>query len=212
MRHARIIFGIVPILLLAAFAFSACGGGDDNGGGNKSTATTNAQGNSTSAGGTATRTAAANGTSAATATAASNNGGGDLGDPCSLLTKDEVAAALGGDIIEPSPLVVGSQPVGANVTATISNCSYTSTEGIDSVSIDIWAAPDNPSGIKNLTQFVCSTKESVSGVGDLACWYSSDHNELQFAAGGYFLDFHGTGDKANGALTDLAKKAIGRLP
>lgn len=104
--------------------------------------------------------------------------------------------------------------VSADVTATVSACSYSAVVSAKSISVNVWSAPGNDSGIKQLTQFVCSSKESISGLGDVACWYDSDHTELQLSKGDAFLDLEYitlTGDGTD-LLQALAKKAIGRLP
>ena len=59
----------------------------------------------------------------------------------------------------------------------------------------------------------CIKKERAPGLGDLACWYDKDHDELQVLKGASVLDIkiNRKGD-ATEALTTLAHKAVARLP
>lgn len=206
-RTLAILFAVVAV---GALALAACGGDDDSGGG---TATSTAGGQvtqTTAAGNTSGATTAA-ATVAATATQQASSGGAN---PCDLLTKSDVETALGESVNDAEYTLAGDTPVSADVTATVSVCSYSAIAGISSISLDIWSAPGNDSGIKQLTQFVCSSKESVSGLGDVACWYDSDHTELQLSKGASFLDLQFTTLTGDGTelLQALAKKVIGRLP
>ena len=58
----------------------------------------------------------------------------------------------------------------------------------------------------------CLKKEQVPGLGDLACWYSKDHKELQLVKGSMVLTFKiNRSGNATEALTTVAKNALGRL-
>jgi hypothetical protein len=202
----------MAIAALAAIAFAACGGGDSTS--STATATGASVASITAApSGAGTKTAAPAGATTAAATATQANGGGDASDPCSFLTQAEVEAALGETVDAPKATAGGTLPVSGSVTANVSNCDYSSPTTVHSVSVDVWSAPGSSDAIKQLTQLVCSTKEAVSGLGDVACWYSSDHTELQFSKGATFLDLHGStsGDPGQ-LLTTLAQKAVDRLP
>lgn len=213
MRHARILAAVILLLLFAVLAFTACGG-DDDGGSSSDNATatpTREQETSTPEGGSATEPATATATETAEAITLA------LADPCSLITKEEAAAALGQDISDPLPVQGLAQQVSGDIKAQVSVCSYIATSGVDSVSIDIWAAPGHADAIGQLVGFICSTKEAVGAIGDQACWYNSDHSEMQLQSGSYYLDLRalvggvgGTG--AEDVLLTLAPKAIDRLP
>jgi len=109
---------------------------------------------------------------------------------------------------------VGSQQLVPGVDFNVSNCSYDSATTSHSVNVNLWLADSSSaSALKQTIQFVCQGKEGVSGLGDVACWYSSEHGELQVAKGGAFLSFEATtGGDATETLKALAKKALGRLP
>jgi hypothetical protein len=60
---------------------------------------------------------------------------------------------------------------------------------------------------------ICAQKERLTGLGDLACWYDSSHNELQVVKGATFLDIHlllGAGNTTE-PITALARKLVDRL-
>ena len=209
-RSLAILFAVAAV---GTFALAACGG--DDSGGSTATKAPGGQGTqSAAASGAATKTAAPGGatTEAATATQQSN-GGGDVSDPCSLLTQSEVEAALGENVDTPKSITAPSVPVSGSITANVANCSYSSPTTVHSIDIDVWSAQGSDAAIKQMTQYICASKESVSGLGDVACWYSADHGELQLSKGSVFLDLHAssTGDTTE-MLKALAQKAVDRLP
>jgi hypothetical protein len=179
----------IACAIVASVALTACGGGDDA----KPTATLEGQ----------------------TATAAA--GGGKTNDTtgttavCSLVTFAEVTAELGEastDRASTEPPV--QQEVSSGVTAYVSSCQYSNASGLHTVKLDLWQVLGDTSKIKQLTASICSGKEVVSGLGDVACWYDSGHREIQLSKGGGYIDMKSS--TGGDPLQALAEKAIARLP
>ncbi len=128
------------------------------------------------------------------------------------MTKSEVADALGESVQDPVAVDVINTPVSGGVTAAVGGCGYTSESFASSISVSYWFAPGGDNAIQAMIQLACSGKESISGLGDRACWYDAQHAEIQLASGGNFLDMFATmsGD-ASDVLKTLAGKAVGRL-
>jgi hypothetical protein len=123
---------------------------------------------------------------------------------CSLLTRDEAAAALGAAVTEIKPLPGG--PAGAQ-GIDVSACAYKA--GTKDITVSLWRFA--PSAQQSLTVYrgLCKQKEQAAGIGDLACWYNARHSELQVVKGTALLIFemNGGADK----LVTAAKQAVVRL-
>jgi hypothetical protein len=132
-------------------------------------------------------------------------------DPCVLLTKQDAAAAVGEPVGEPESTRAGrSMMPGVDASA----CEYQSASRSHKVHMNIWrASGDSTAMFRQTYQGVCATKERLAGLGDVACWYSSQHRELQLLKGAAFLSFqiNRSGD-ATEALTTVARKVAARLP
>lgn len=197
------------VLIAGALGIGACGGDDDA----KTSSTATQQQSSataTAAGGARTTTAAATETVAETQPPIGHVSSSTIA--CDLLTKAEVEEALGETI---NPLDNGETfdtPLPGGGTAAVSTCGYTSESFASSISLTFWNAPGLEQGIRGMIELACSGHAEVSGVGDQACWYDSQHVQIQAAKGAYFIDMFATmsGD-ASGVLQSLASKAAGRL-
>ena len=201
------------LLALGAVALAACGG--DDSGGNTPAPTSQQPGTSTKAAASpAAATGGATATNAPAATAAPGGGNTTSANACALLTKADAEAALGESLPDPESVSVGSQQLGPGLTVSVSNCSYASATTTHSVEIDLWLADSSSASVLQQTiEFACQTKENISGLGDVACWYDSDHGELQVAKASAFLDLRATtGGDATETLKALAQKALSRLP
>ena len=191
------VFGIVSV---------ACSGGDDKPESTLPAATVA----STSPAASATVPAGAAATAAPTAS------GGAISDPCSLITKQEASTAMGEAAQDPVPTSLGSTSVGPGLTVVIAHCEFPSTSEAFYVLIDLWRATGATAALVRqvVEQVICMGKERVTGIGDLACWYDSSHNELQIVKGATFIDIQISPDVSNpgDAVRTLAMRAVGRIP
>ncbi|MEO8458507.1 MAG: hypothetical protein ABI559_11940 [Chloroflexota bacterium] len=170
-------------LMLAAVA---CGGGDDA---------------------TSTPTRAPTSTGAAhsgSATAAAPN------DVCSLVTRQEAAAAVGANVsdrafTEPTP-----EPVAANLLAQVSTCAYSAETTGGYVKITLWEAPGGADKLSQAVHTSCSGKDEVSGVGDYACWFNDSHREMYVVKGSNYIDLSSSVAQ-DAALQQLVVVALSRL-
>jgi hypothetical protein len=127
---------------------------------------------------------------------------------CSLLTRDEATAAVGSPVGEGKPVLAGgSMGPGIDVSA----CAYAA--GSKELQVNLWRF--SPAASKSLEFYRGFTKqkEQVAGLGDLACWYNSEHKELQIVKGSSLLTLElkcGRRDSGD-ALVAAAKQAVGRL-
>jgi cytoskeletal protein RodZ len=210
------LIAAILLLIVGALFVVACGGDDDD--------AANPTATSDQSGSTANATAEPGDTSdAPTATAASSDpteepdDGGTVADACALVTKEEAEAALGSALQAPYITYSGTANVGlTSAQATVSTCAYMSEAGVPSANITYWSSPGHATEIKAMVaegvNGACVNKEMIDGLGDVACWYDSQHAEIQLATGATFLDIFVTmeGD-ASDALLDIAEKAVGRL-
>lgn len=104
------------------------------------------------------------------------------GDACSLLTKEDAAAALGEAATGPK----ATGPMTDGSGATVSACEYTGS-GYHRVQLDLRRVP--ASQLAMYKGIICNkkTKDGLAGLGDLACWYNDKHEELHVIKGGAFL-------------------------
>ncbi len=133
------------------------------------------------------------------------------GDACSLMTKEDAAAALGEAVAGPRS---SSGRSSLTPGTTASSCEY-SGSGLHKVNLNVWrASADSTAQFRQVYQMVCAQKgkEGLSGLGDVACWYSEKHEELQVLKGATFfsVELRRSGDPTE-AIKGIAKKALNRL-
>jgi len=131
---------------------------------------------------------------------------------CSLVTFDEVSAALGETIVDraaTTPPV--RQQIASGLEADLSACQYASPTSGLFVEIDLSEAKGQAAKIKQYTQTACSNKDEIAGLGDFACWFSFDQREIKLAKNGAHIDIK-SGTASAAVLQSLAEKVIGRLP
>jgi len=127
-------------------------------------------------------------------------------DPCSLVTKQEAAAAVGETVADGKPTVVDTSNSPAMQAG--GSCVFESTTRYLKVNMYRYT-PQIAAAYRNR----CAKKETVPGIGDVACWYDSKHAELQLIKGvtSLAIQVNRRGD-ATEALKTVAKKAADRLP
>ena len=209
MRKAAALLGTISLLVIVTVLLAACGGDDDE----EAAAPTGQQT-------VTTVTPQATAPSATTSAATAEPGGGGAAAPsdaCALVTKEDAAAALGEDVNDPESISIGSQEISPGLTVTISACDYSSTTTAHYVGLSAWqAAGDSASEVREvIDQVGCEGKERLSDLGDIACWYDADHNELQVLKGAAFIDLTMSGGEnvdTTEALKTLAEAALDRLP
>lgn len=131
-------------------------------------------------------------------------------EACSLLTKEDAAAALGEAVTGPESSSGRSIMPGT----TASSCEY-SGSGLHRVHLNFWrASADTTAQFRQTLQVVCAQKgkEGLSGLGDVACWYSEKHEELQVLKGAAFfsVELRKSGDPTE-AIKGVAKRVSDRL-
>ena len=129
-------------------------------------------------------------------------------DPCTLMTKEDAAAAVG-EAVQQKPIRPGGSMPGVSVAA----CDYESPSR-SHVQVTVWRPFGDGAGMfLQIYKSECLKKEQQPGLGDLACWYDKDHRELQVLKGSTLLTFEiSRKGNATEALTTVAKKAVARLP
>jgi hypothetical protein len=125
---------------------------------------------------------------------------------CSLLSKQDSAAALGEAVTGPQ-----SSSVAASITgAPASSCEY-SGSGIHMVHLNLMTLSGANAAMYKM---LCAqkTKEGLAGLGDTACWYNSKHEELQVLKGTTFfsIELRKSGDPTE-AIKGVAKKVFDQL-
>jgi hypothetical protein len=133
-------------------------------------------------------------------------------DACALLTPQEASAALGGPVKPPKATRTIASTLGPGLDTAVSVCTF-DTAAYD-MTLAVHRTMDAAAGrLRQMMQIVCDGKQMVAGVGDVACWYSAAHDELQTMKGATFLTIETKqGGVAAAALTEVAKKALSRLP
>jgi hypothetical protein len=128
---------------------------------------------------------------------------------CALLTTQDAATAVGEAVGEPKPK---NPPDSAMPGVSVAACEFVSAAR-NSLQLTVWRPSADSAGMfVQIYKSECLKKEQVPGLGDIACWYSKDHKELQVLKGSMILTFeiHRSGN-ATEALTTVAKKAVARL-
>ena len=133
-------------------------------------------------------------------------------DVCSLVTFQEVSAALSETIVDraaTTPPV--RQQIAPGLEADLSACQYSSPTSGLFVEIDLSESKGQAAKIKEYSQAACANRDEIAGLGDFACWYSFDHREIKLAKNGAYLDIK-SGTASDAVLQALAQKAVARLP
>ena len=128
------------------------------------------------------------------------------GDACSLLTKEDAAAALGEAVSGPTS--TPSRPMGP--VGTVSGCEY-SGSGVHTIHLSLTRLAPNAVPMYK-AKCAQAGKEGLAGLGDVACWYSAKHEELHVIKGAAFISIqlHRGGDPTE-AIKSLMKRASDRL-
>jgi hypothetical protein len=127
-------------------------------------------------------------------------------DACSLLAKADAAAALGEAVSGPEQK--SGLPMGPGTTASF--CEYTGS-GLHKVHLNlIQMSPD----MAAIYKAMCAEKgkEGLAGLGDMACWYNEQHEELQAIKGVKFIsiEMKRSGNPTE-AIKVVMKKALDSL-
>ena len=129
------------------------------------------------------------------------------GDACSLLTKEDAAAALGEAATGPK----ATGPMTDGSGATVSACEYTGS-GYHRVQLDVRRVPASQLAI--FKGIICNkkTKDGLAGLGDLACWYNAEHEELHVIKGAVFLavELRRSGNPTEPSIA-VIRKALAKL-
>lgn len=128
------------------------------------------------------------------------------GDACSVLTKEDAAAALGESATGPK----ATGPMSDGTGATVSSCEYTGS-GIHRIRLNLTRLPASAVG---MYKSMCAQKDKagLTGMGDVACWYDAKHAELHVIKGTAFLsiELRRTGDPT-APIKAVMQKALARL-
>lgn len=121
---------------------------------------------------------------------------------CSYLTKEDAAAALGGTVKGPSATSMGKgQP---------SSCQYDGS-GLHRVTLTVMPFD---SSTANMYKAMCAkkTKEGLTDLGDVACWYNDKHEELQVLKGltMFSIELRGSGAPTE-PIKGIARKIYERI-
>ena len=127
-------------------------------------------------------------------------------EACSLLTKEDAAAALGE--AAGGPKAIGPMKDGSG--ASVTGCEYTGS-GIHSVQLNVTRLPANAVAMYKM---MCAKQKTdgLAGMGDVACWYKDKHDELHVIKGNAFLsiELRRSGDPTE-PITTAMKKALAKL-
>jgi hypothetical protein len=120
---------------------------------------------------------------------------------CSLLTKEDAAAALGEAVKGPDATALPGGP---------SSCEYTGS-GIHTVHLNIIPLK---AGEAAMYAAMCAkkTKDGLTGLGDVTCWYNEKHGELQVLKGQTFfsIELRKSGDPTE-AIKTVARSVFNRM-
>ena len=128
------------------------------------------------------------------------------GDACSLLTKEDAAAALGEAAT--GPKAIG--PMSDGTGATVSGCEYTGS-GIHAIQLNLTRLPASS---VPMYKGMCARagNDGLAGMGDVACWYNDKHAELHVIKGTAFLsiELRRSGNPTE-PIKELMKKVLAKL-
>jgi hypothetical protein len=126
-------------------------------------------------------------------------------EACNLLKKEDAAAALGGAVTGPK----ATGPLNS-AGSTITGCGY-SGSGLLSIQLNVTRLPADQVAIFKGT---CAKagQEGLAGLGEVACWYNSKHEELHVFKRAVFVSIELRG-KSNptDAIKAAAKKVVDQL-
>ena len=127
------------------------------------------------------------------------------GDACTLLTKPDAEAAVGGPVGEGKATNVNDGGHAAK------SCAYDGAGGRH-IQLNMYLFAPGSAEIQ-VYRGLCAKKEQVAGLGEIACWYNEKHRELQMLKGGTVMTIEITrsGD-ATEALKAVGKKVVDRAP
>jgi hypothetical protein len=127
-------------------------------------------------------------------------------DACSLLSKEDAAAALGD--AASGPKLTGPMTDGTGVT--VSGCEYTGS-GLHRVQLNLMRLP--ASAVPMYKQMCAQAKsDGLAGLGDLACWYNDKHEELHVMKGTAFVSIELRRDgNPTEPIKAVMKKAVAKL-
>ena len=121
---------------------------------------------------------------------------------CSYLTKEDAAAALGEAVKGPTATSMGKgQP---------SSCEY---EGSGLKLVQLTVMPfDAATAAVYKAMCAQKTKDGLTGLGDVACWYNDKHGELQVLKGltMFSIKLQKSGDPTE-AIKGVARKVYERV-
>jgi hypothetical protein len=120
---------------------------------------------------------------------------------CSLLTKEDAAAALGEPVKGPDSTAMADGK---------SACEY-SGSGIHRVHLNVMPMNDQTAGFYK-AGCAKKTKDGLTGLGDVTCWYDEKHEELQVLKGLTFfsIQLSKSGDPTE-AIKGVARKVYEKL-
>src|SRR5689334_2640301 len=122
-------------------------------------------------------------------------------DPCSLLTKEDAAAAMG------SAVTKGPESTKTQGPAA---CTYEGA-GVNRVHLNVFPMSANEMA---MYRSLCAqkTKDGLAGLGEMACWYNAKHEELQVIKGNtmFSIELRRGGDPTE-AIKEAARRVVGRL-
>jgi hypothetical protein len=129
-----------------------------------------------------------------------------LGDACSLITKEDAAAALGEAATGPK----ATGPMSDGTGETVSVCAYTGSD-IHSIHLTLTRLPASSLA---MYKGMCAEKraDGLAGLGDVACWYNDKHAELHVIKGSALLsiELRRSGDSTE-PIKAAMKKALAKL-
>jgi hypothetical protein len=127
-------------------------------------------------------------------------------DACSLMTKEEAAAALGEAATGPK----ATGPIVDGTGTTVSGCEYTGS-GINRVQLNLMRVPASSVPMYK-TMCAKASTDGLAGLGDVACWYNDKHGELHVIKGTAFLsiELRRSGNPTE-PIKALMKKAVAKL-
>ena len=126
-------------------------------------------------------------------------------DACSLLTKEDAAAALGEPVTGPK-----SKAVPPHQGMTASSCEYEGS-GLHKIHLNLMHFT---AATASVYRAMCAekNKDGLAGLGDIACWYNDKHEELQLLKGTTFVSIQiQTKGNPTEAIKAAMKKAAARL-
>ena len=125
---------------------------------------------------------------------------------CALVTRDEAAAAVGARVSDGELTAV--PPAGG---MEVSACLFRGG-GMDELKVTVYRFAAAAKQSLDVYRARCGAKEAAAGLGDVACWYSARHHELQVLKGTTLVVFQlDRGGSTTEPLLAVAKLAVPRL-